>query len=110
MRRHSHALRHWIDFVARRIARTNASDSRFLSGLRRLPKDDRRPAGEFMMGSPDKEAGRSPNEGPQHKVTIGQPFAIAERWVSRGEFDKFVKDREYALGDKCKIWKDGIFT
>ena len=28
------------------------------------------PAGEFMMGSPDKEVGRSPNEGPQHKVAM----------------------------------------
>ena len=64
------------------------------------------PAGEFMMGSPDKEVGRSPNEGPQHKVAMRPPFAFAERWVSRGEFDKFVKDTEYALGDKCKIWKD----
>src|SRR5271166_4834933 len=28
------------------------------------------PAGEFMMGSPESERGRDPNEGPQHKVTF----------------------------------------
>jgi formylglycine-generating enzyme required for sulfatase activity len=33
------------------------------------------PAGEFMMGSPADEAGRSSDESPQHKVTIAKPFA-----------------------------------
>ena len=32
------------------------------------------PAGRFVMGSPDDEAGRNANEGPLHKVTIAQPF------------------------------------
>jgi len=31
------------------------------------------PGGEFMMGSPDGEANRKPDEGPQHKVKI-EPF------------------------------------
>jgi formylglycine-generating enzyme required for sulfatase activity len=34
------------------------------------------PAGEFMMGSPEDEEGRSSNEGPQRKVTIPKPFAV----------------------------------
>ncbi len=44
------------------------------------------PAGTFMMGSPDTEVGRSPDEGPQHEVTIARPFAVsrfevtAEQW------------------------------
>ena len=34
-------------------------------------------AGSFMMGSPVDEKGRSPNEGPQHLVTIASPFAVS---------------------------------
>jgi formylglycine-generating enzyme required for sulfatase activity len=36
------------------------------------------PAGKFMMGSPVNENGRSPNEGPQHLVTIASPFAVSK--------------------------------
>src|SRR5215475_11520247 len=36
------------------------------------------PAGNFMMGSPASEEGRSDNEGPQRKVTIAQPFAVGK--------------------------------
>jgi formylglycine-generating enzyme required for sulfatase activity len=36
------------------------------------------PAGEFTMGSPATEKGRSDEEGPQHKVTIAKPFAAAK--------------------------------
>jgi len=32
------------------------------------------PPGSFMMGSPDDEPGRSNDEGPRHRVTIGQGF------------------------------------
>lgn len=38
------------------------------------------PAGTFMMGSPDSEAGRKKNEGPQHAVTFKQGF-----WMSKYE-------------------------
>ncbi len=46
------------------------------------------PAGEFMMGSPQNEPGRSDNEGPQHKVKIAKPFYMGvyavttEQWFS----------------------------
>jgi formylglycine-generating enzyme required for sulfatase activity len=36
------------------------------------------PAGEFIMGSPVNEKDRSPNEGPQHLVTIASPFAVSK--------------------------------
>jgi formylglycine-generating enzyme required for sulfatase activity len=36
------------------------------------------PAGSFMMGSPENEAGRYGNEGPQRLVTIATPFAVAK--------------------------------
>lgn len=35
------------------------------------------PGGEFMMGSPESESGRKPNEGPQHKVRIS-PFWMGQ--------------------------------
>ena len=37
------------------------------------------PGGEFLMGSPDSEKGRRPDEGPQHKVKI-EPF-----WMGKTE-------------------------
>jgi formylglycine-generating enzyme required for sulfatase activity len=36
------------------------------------------PAGSFMMGSPEDEVGRDSNEGPQRRVTIAMPFAVAK--------------------------------
>jgi formylglycine-generating enzyme required for sulfatase activity len=48
------------------------------------------PAGEFMMGSPATEKGRSDNEGPQHKVTIAKPFAVAKFDVTFAEWDACV--------------------
>jgi formylglycine-generating enzyme required for sulfatase activity/uncharacterized membrane protein len=65
------------------------------------------PAGEYMMGSPDDELGRHSDEGPRHKVAIRQPFAIAERWVTRAEYARFVDATGHDSGDRCKIWKEG---
>jgi formylglycine-generating enzyme required for sulfatase activity len=36
------------------------------------------PSGWFMMGSPEDEKGRDPDEGPLHKVTIVRPFAVSK--------------------------------
>jgi formylglycine-generating enzyme required for sulfatase activity len=36
------------------------------------------PPGEFVMGSPETEAGRYPNESPQHTVTITHGFWLFE--------------------------------
>jgi formylglycine-generating enzyme required for sulfatase activity len=48
------------------------------------------PAGEFMMGSPDSEAGRLSDEGPQHRVRIAQPFAVGRFEVTFDEWDACV--------------------
>ena len=48
------------------------------------------PAGEFMMGSPDAETGRFSNEGPQHKVVIARPFAVAKFDVTFDDWDACV--------------------
>jgi formylglycine-generating enzyme required for sulfatase activity len=50
------------------------------------------PAGEFMMGSPETERGRNKDEGPQHKVTIAQPFAVGKFEVTFAEWDACVAD------------------
>ena len=52
------------------------------------------PGGEFMMGSSADEAGRDPNEGPQHKVKVGG-FWMAKCEVTWDEFDLFWYDAKY---------------
>lgn len=48
------------------------------------------PAGEFMLGSPDGEIGRNPDEGPQRRITIAKPFAIGKHEVTFSEWDACV--------------------
>ena len=48
------------------------------------------PAGQFIMGSPPSEAGRYDNEGPPHRVTIAQPFAVGKHEVTFREWDACV--------------------
>jgi formylglycine-generating enzyme required for sulfatase activity len=50
------------------------------------------PAGSFMMGSPESEAGRSNDEGPQRRVTIAKPFAVGKFEVTFAEWDACVSD------------------
>src|SRR5213083_2503537 len=40
------------------------------------------PAGELIMGSPQSEADRSPEEGPQHAVVFARPFAVGRFTVT----------------------------
>ena len=44
------------------------------------------PAGEFLMGSADSERGRVSEEGPVHRVTIGEPFAVGAYEVTFEEW------------------------
>ena len=48
------------------------------------------PAGTFMMGSPDQEAGRGRDEGPPHPVTIAKPFAVSKYAVTFDDWDACV--------------------
>jgi formylglycine-generating enzyme required for sulfatase activity len=64
------------------------------------------PAGEFVMGSPDSEQERYPNEGPRHSVKIGRPFAVGKFKISREEFEAFVRETSYS-SDKCFTIEDG---
>ena len=47
------------------------------------------PGGEFVMGSPDSEPGRKPDESPQHKVRI-EPFWMGKCEVTWNEYDLFM--------------------
>lgn len=58
------------------------------------------PAGKFMMGSPAGEEGRSSDEGPQHMVTIAQPFAVGRFAVTFDEWEACVK------GGGCQTTKE----
>ena len=65
------------------------------------------PAGSFAMGSPASEEGRRDYEGPQHRVTIGRPFAVGKYEVTRSEFERFVAATGHSMGDSCWTYEDG---
>jgi formylglycine-generating enzyme required for sulfatase activity/CRP-like cAMP-binding protein len=70
------------------------------------------PAGDFMMGSPTNEEGRTDSENPQHKVTIAAPFAVSkfevtfDEWdacVTYGDCDPQIIDKGFGRGRKPVI-------
>jgi len=72
------------------------------------------PGGEFVMGSPENEKGRKPDEGPQHKVKIS-PFWIGKFEVTWNEYEIFMypddekKLREsYPTDEKVNALSDGV--
>ncbi|NIM70628.1 MAG: SUMF1/EgtB/PvdO family nonheme iron enzyme [Xanthomonadales bacterium] len=62
------------------------------------------PAGSFMMGSPEEERGRAVHEGPRHRVTITQGFAIGRTEVTVAQFRAFAEATRYRTGAE----KEGI--
>lgn len=73
------------------------------------PKMTVLPAGNFAMGSPDSEAGRFADEGPQHPVTIPRPFAMGVYDVTVSEYRRFVRATGRAAEGGCRIF-DGVKT
>jgi formylglycine-generating enzyme required for sulfatase activity len=65
------------------------------------------PAGEFMMGSPKSEPERYAQEGPQHRAKIDHPFALGKLKVTREQFDAFVRETNYSIGDSCYTIESG---
>ena len=49
------------------------------------------PAGSFDMGTPASEAGRLDDEGPVHRVSIGQSFYLGKYHVTRGQYGMFAR-------------------
>ncbi|WP_263139964.1 formylglycine-generating enzyme family protein [Pseudomonas sp. RIT-PI-AD] len=57
------------------------------------------PAGRFVMGAPEGEIGREPDEGPQHEVVIGKPFAVARFQTLASEWNAYLRDTRVRIGD-----------
>jgi formylglycine-generating enzyme required for sulfatase activity len=65
------------------------------------------PAGDFMMGSPPGEAGRSNDEGPQRKVRFDWPFAVGKFEVTFAEWDGCVTGGGCAHRPSDQGWGKG---
>lgn len=53
------------------------------------------PVGRFMMGSPRREEGSQPAEGPRHAVTFQRGFALARTETTVAQFRAFVEATGY---------------
>jgi formylglycine-generating enzyme required for sulfatase activity len=62
------------------------------------------PAGEFLMGSPEKEIGRGDNE-TQHRVTLSKPFLLGVYEVTQGQWKAIMGSNPsfYASDDKLPV-------
>lgn len=61
------------------------------------------PGGEFLLGSPESEKGRSPNEGPQIRVKV-KPFWIGKYEVTWKEYDEYMAlDERFKKFEAAKI-------
>jgi TIR domain/Sulfatase-modifying factor enzyme 1 len=65
------------------------------------------PTGSFMMGAPPTEKNRYENEGPQHTVTIAEPFAVARVEVTFDEWDTCVAYGDCTPGVTDSGWGRG---
>ena len=55
--------------------------------------------GEFLMGSPEDEAGRFEDEGPQHRVTISQGFWLADTACTQELWQAVMNENPSAFHD-----------
>jgi len=60
------------------------------------------PGGTFLMGSPESEKGRNPDEGPRHPVTI-RPFWMGKCEVTWDEFDAYMKEMGLSNKDALRM-------
>jgi formylglycine-generating enzyme required for sulfatase activity len=67
------------------------------------------PAGEFIMGSPDSEKDRSPNETP-HRVRISRSFRLSATHVTVSQFAAFAKDSGYQTAAEKEGWAYGAWN
>ncbi len=58
------------------------------------------PAGSFMMGSPENEKGRNPEEGPQQKVNIKE-FAVGKFDITKEQWVLFVNETNRPATGGC---------
>lgn len=58
------------------------------------------PSGKFLMGSPYDQQDRWPNEGPQHEVTISEPFYMGVYHVTQEQYEAIMgKNPSYFTGE-----------
>jgi formylglycine-generating enzyme required for sulfatase activity len=62
------------------------------------------PAGSFQMGSPSGEEGRDGDEGPLHRVSVEQAFAVGKHEVTRGQYAAFVRATGRGSGGGCYVY------
>ena len=62
------------------------------------------PAGKFVMGSPETEAERRDNEGPQREVSLTRPFALGRYTVTRVQFASFVAATGHDMSGGAIAW------
>ncbi len=82
------------------------------------PEMLRLPPGEFLMGTAEDQRLIDPrtgapatNDGPQHRVSLAEGFAIGRYEVTVAEFAEFVADSGYETVDRCmEFSKPGSFT
>jgi formylglycine-generating enzyme required for sulfatase activity len=66
------------------------------------------PAGSFTMGSLANEKDRRSDEGPQHTVTIGRPFAVGKLHVTVDQYKVFVRETRYEKSRSCDWRRPGF--
>jgi formylglycine-generating enzyme required for sulfatase activity len=70
--------------------------------------------GAFLMGSPDREDGHYEEEGPQHRVTLTEPFYLGKHPVTVGQFKRFVAEDHYRTEaekeDSLATWNNPGFA
>ncbi len=66
------------------------------------------PTGGFIMGSPETEAGRRPNEEPQREVKISVGFALGRDEVTVAQFREFIKAGDY-ITDAQKMGVSSVY-
>jgi formylglycine-generating enzyme required for sulfatase activity len=64
------------------------------------------PAGSFIMGSSDSEAGRDSSEGPQHKETSPRAVAVSKYVVTVAQYKEFMNATGRDAGASCWYYKD----
>ena len=89
---------------------TEAAEGALKSGERfreceNCPEMVAAPRGDFVMGSPDGQAGAERDEMPARKVAIGSPIAAARFAVTVVEFETFIAITGYRPAPGCRVYE-----
>ena len=66
------------------------------------------PDGNFSIGSPLTELGRSDDEGPQREIKIDRPFAVMETPVTVNMWREFLRDVRLPSPPKVSLWDPDV--